>query len=50
MNRRLLPWGNERRERQVILELIEEAVMSGARRHRACEVGGLDTRSVERWR
>ena len=34
----------------MILELIEEAVTAGARRHRACEVAGLDTRTVERWR
>jgi len=33
-----------------MLELIEEAVIAGARRHRACEVAGLDTRTVERWR
>ena len=39
-----------RRERQVILELIDEAVSAGARRARACEVAGLDTRTVERWR
>lgn len=34
----------------MILELIEEAVTAGARRRRACEVAGLDTRTVERWR
>lgn len=34
----------------MILELIEEAVIAGARRHRACEVAGLDTRTIERWR
>jgi transposase InsO family protein len=34
----------------VILELIEEAVVAGARRDRACEVAGLDTRTIERWR
>jgi putative transposase len=34
----------------VILELIDEAVLTGARRTRPCEVAGLDTRTVERWR
>lgn len=34
----------------MILELIDEAVNSGARRARACKVAGLDTRTVERWR
>lgn len=34
----------------MILDLIEEAVTAGARRHRACEVAGLDTRTIERWR
>ena len=34
----------------MILELIDEAVIAGARRARACEVAGLDTRTVERWR
>jgi putative transposase len=34
----------------VTLELIDEAVGAGARRARACEVAGLDTRTVERWR
>lgn len=34
----------------MILELIEEAVTAGARRERACEVAGLDARTVERWR
>jgi putative transposase len=34
----------------VILELIDEAVVAGARRARACKVAGLDTRTVERWR
>lgn len=34
----------------MILELIDEAVTAGARRARACEVAGLDTRTVERWR
>ena len=34
----------------MILELIDEAVSAGARRARACEVAGLDTRTVKRWR
>ena len=34
----------------MILELIDEAVVAGARRARACKVAGLDTRTVERWR
>jgi transposase InsO family protein len=34
----------------VILELIDEAVIAGARRARACAVAGLDPRTVERWR
>lgn len=32
------------------LELIEEAVRSGARRHLACAMLGLDRRTIERWR
>lgn len=31
-------------------ELIDEAMLAGARRARACEVAGLATRTVERWR
>lgn len=34
----------------MILEFIAEAVNAGARRERACEVAGLDVRTVERWR
>jgi transposase InsO family protein len=34
----------------VILELIDEAVESGARRKAACEILGLDPTTVQRWR
>ena len=34
----------------MILQLLDEAVAAGARRVRACEVAGLDVRTVERWR
>jgi putative transposase len=34
----------------MIIDLIEEAVVAGARRERACEIAGLDARTVERWR
>jgi putative transposase len=34
----------------VILELVDEAVRSGARQRRACEVLGLSARTVQRWR
>jgi transposase InsO family protein len=34
----------------VILGLIDEAVAAGARQSRACEVLGLDPRTVQRWR
>ncbi|RYZ17554.1 MAG: IS3 family transposase [Myxococcaceae bacterium] len=34
----------------MILSLLEEAVSTGAREERACEVLGLDVRTVQRWR
>lgn len=34
----------------MILELIDEAVESGARRKAACEILGLDPTTVQRWR
>ncbi len=34
----------------MILELIDEAVTSGARQRKACEVMGLHVRTVQRWR
>lgn len=37
-------------ERRRVLELIEEAVASGARQSTACEELGIDTRTLQRWR
>lgn len=34
----------------MILSLIDEAVSSGARQYKACEVLGIDTRTPQRWR
>jgi putative transposase len=34
----------------VILQVIDEAVTAGASQARACEVAGLDVRTVQRWR
>jgi putative transposase len=34
----------------VILELIDEAVAAGAAQERACELAGLDVRTIQRWR
>ncbi len=34
----------------MILELIDEAVTSGARQRKACEIIGLSVRTVQRWR
>jgi putative transposase len=34
----------------VILQLIDEAVTAGASQARACEIAGLDVRTVQRWR
>ena len=34
----------------MILELVREAVASGASQARACELAGLDVRTVQRWR
>jgi putative transposase len=34
----------------VILEAIDEAVAAGASQARACEIAGLDVRTVQRWR
>jgi hypothetical protein len=39
----------ERGERLVTVELVNEAVAAGARRQRACEALGLTGRTVERW-
>lgn len=37
-------------QRQVLLELIEQACNSGARLHNACATIGLHARTVQRWR
>lgn len=37
-------------QRQVILELIEESVRAGARQEKACEILGLSSRTLQRWR
>ena len=34
----------------MILGLIDEAVVAGARQSRACDVIGLDARTLQRWR
>jgi len=36
--------------KQVAIELIDEAVTSGARRHKACQVLGITCRTLRRWR
>ncbi|EAA2949884.1 IS3 family transposase [Salmonella enterica] len=37
-------------ERLETVSLIETAVLSGARQHRACEVAGITVRTLQRWR
>lgn len=37
-------------QRKQVVTLVDEAVSSGARRHRACEVIGLSIRTLQRWR
>ena len=37
-------------ERNVIMAMVDEAVASGARQARACEVISLDERTLQRWR
>jgi transposase InsO family protein len=37
-------------DRKNILELIDEAVISGCRRFRACEAFGLEERTIQRWK
>ena len=34
----------------MILQVIDEAVAAGASQERACEVAGLDVRTIQRWR
>jgi len=36
-------------ERQMAIELIDEAVNAGARQHKACEVLEINTRTLRRW-
>ena len=36
-------------ERSQAIELIKEASLSGARRHKSCEILGLALRTLERW-
>lgn len=36
-------------ERQKIVQWIEEAVTSGARKHKACEVADISIRTLQRW-
>lgn len=40
----------DRQERQVILSLLDEAQAAGARLKPACEVLGIDARTIQRWR
>lgn len=37
-------------QREQVVTLVDEAVRSGARRRRACEVIGLSIRTLQRWR
>jgi hypothetical protein len=37
-------------QRQILLALISEARKDGARQHQACELIGLDARTIQRWR
>ncbi len=39
----------EEQERQRILELFEEAIQSGARQSKACEILDISTRTISRW-
>ncbi len=36
-------------DRQHNVKLINEAILSGARQHKACEVIGLSVRTLQRW-
>ena len=36
-------------DRQMAIDLIEEAVVAGARRHTACAVLEIDVRTLQRW-
>ena len=37
-------------ERQQILQWVDEAASQGARRHKACEIVGVELRTLQRWR
>lgn len=37
-------------QRQEVVQLVEEAVIAGARRQKACEVIGLSIRTLQRWK
>ncbi len=37
-------------ERELILALVKEARANGARQSKACEISGLDERTLQRWR
>jgi len=39
----------EQQERQRILQLFEEAIKSGARQSKACEILDISTRTIKRW-
>lgn len=36
-------------DRVMIIELVDEAVQSGARQHKACEILGISSRTLQRW-
>ena len=37
-------------DRQMAIELIDEAISTGAHRHKGCEVIEIDTRTLRRWK
>ncbi|MCP4866025.1 MAG: helix-turn-helix domain-containing protein, partial [Alteromonas sp.] len=37
-------------DRQYYVSLVDEAVSSGARKHKACDIIGLSLRTLQRWR
>lgn len=37
-------------QRQEVVQLVEEAVIAGARRQKACEIIGLSIRTLQRWK
>jgi hypothetical protein len=37
-------------DRQIAIELIDEAVTAGARRFKACDVLEIDVRTLQRWK